>query len=473
MKTQSKIALLISLSILIFSSASAETTPKYTQVATGQVKSYDNDGVEIKDVKQGDPFYGQDAHYTKGAAMAYRDNGDGTITDLNTGLTWQKEPPTKGFTWQEAHDYCEALELGGHSDWRLPSAKELFSISDFSQGWPYLNADYFMLVNNERVGKDEQYWTSNKYLGSIARGGHNGAFGVNHATGHIKTYSGGGGQGRGGEGAPQGGGPQGDHIRGQAGPPSQGQGRPQGGPPPQGQGNAPDFQTMLATFDKDKDGKLSEEEFKAAQAARPQRGQGGGPRGGSAQGGVRRNPAAKQVRAVRGTPYGVNQFVDNGDGTITDKATGLMWAKEDSQKGMDWQSALQYAENSELAGHSDWRLPNVKELQGIVNYDRAPNSSDPSKEGPAIDPIFQCSDFVNAKGVKDYPYFWSSTSALFRRESPHFYAWYVAFGRAVNATGEDSHGAGGVRFDTKKEGGPAGEDAGRVFNHVRIVRDSK
>ncbi len=208
--------------------------------------------------------------------------------------------------------------------------------------------------------------------------------------------------------------------------------------------------------------------MRAQMSRRPQ----GGPPGQNA-GGMRRNPAAKQVRAVRGTPYGINKFVDNGDGTITDQATGLMWAKVDSQKGMDWASALAYAENATLAGHSDWRLPNVKELQGIVNYDRAPNSSDPSKEGPAIDPIFQCSDFVNAKGVKDYPYFWTSTSARFRKGSDFFYAWYVAFGRAVNGQGEDSHGAGAVRFDTKHKDGPAGEDAGRVYNYVRIVRDAK
>ncbi len=480
---------------MIISPTWAETSLSYPQVATGQVKTYDSNGEELSGLKEGDSFYGQDGHYAKGAKMSFKDNGDGTITDLNTGLTWQKEPPTKGYSWQEAHDYCENLELGGHSDWRLPSAKELFSISDFSEGWPYVDSEYFKLVNNERVGKDEQYWTSNKYLGSIARGGHNGAFGVNHATGHIKTYSAGGqgggreggrarpqgggreggarpqGGGREGGGArPQGGGPQGDHVMGgERRGPSRGQGenssgtsRPQGPPPQRGEQN---MQQLMERFDIDKDGKLNEEELIAMQAANASRG--------PSAGGARRNPAAKQVRAVRGTPYGQNKFVDNGDGTISDKGTGLMWAKLDSKEGMDWQSALKYAESSELAGFTDWRLPNVKELQGIVDYNRAPNSSDPSKEGPAIDPIFECSDFTNAQGVKDYPYFWSSTSALFRKGTPHYYAWYVAFGRAVNKTGEDSHGAGGVRFDTKHKDGPAGEDAGRVFNYVRIVRDMK
>ena len=45
-----------------------------------------------------------------------------------------------------------------------------------------------------------------------------------------------------------------------------------------------------------------------------------------------------------------------------------------------------------------------------------------------------------------------------------------ALGYAVDAEGNDSHGAGAVRFDTKEEGGPAGEEPERVFNFVRLVR---
>ncbi len=79
------------------------------------------------------------------------------------------------------------------------------------------------------------------------------------------------------------------------------------------------------------------------------------------------------MRYVRGNPaYGRNDFHDNGDGTITDHATGLMWQKVDSGQGMDWGHALSYAANLKLAGHTDWRLPNAKELQSIVDYTRIP-----------------------------------------------------------------------------------------------------
>ena len=57
-------------------------------VDTGQTRCYNNSG-EIHYPETGKPFYGQDAQY-EGNVMSYRDNGDGTVTDLNTGLVWSK-----------------------------------------------------------------------------------------------------------------------------------------------------------------------------------------------------------------------------------------------------------------------------------------------------------------------------------------------------------------------------------------------
>ena len=70
---------------------------------------------------------------------------------------------------------------------------------------------------------------------------------------------------------------------------------------------------------------------------------------------------------VRGNPgYGQNEFQDNGDGTITDRATTLVWSKAESGKGMNLQKALAWVQtqNSEqFLSHDNWRLPGVKELQ--------------------------------------------------------------------------------------------------------------
>jgi len=169
--------------------------------------------------------------------------------------------------------------------------------------------------------------------------------------------------------------------------------------------------------------------------------------------------AAKYVRCVSGDDYGINEVTHNGDGTVTDAATGLMWAQEDSAEGMDWESALAWAATANeenYLGYSDWRVPDVKELQSIVDYSGA---------YPAIDnDLFMITD--------EDSYFWSSTSACFSPEDPgYYYAWYVAFGYAVAGEGNDTHGAGAVRFDTKAEGGPAGEEPERIFNYVRLVRD--
>ena len=181
----------------------------------------------------------------------------------------------------------------------------------------------------------------------------------------------------------------------------------------------------------------------------------------------------KYVRAVRGGEYGTNSYMYNGDGTITDRSTGLMWSQSDNGKGLEWEDALVYAETSELSGYTDWRLPNIKELQAVVDYSRSPTATDGANIGPAIDPLFTVSQITSEAGYDDYPYYWSSTSAYFSTESPgYYYGWYVAIGRAVNDEGEDFHGAGAVRFDTKYEGGAASEDAERYYNYVLLVRDA-
>jgi hypothetical protein len=127
---------------------------------TGQTKCYDN-GVEIPCPQPGEPFYGQDGTY-RGPQPAYQDNGNGTVTDLNTGLMWQQGDSQNvgfGFTWQEAMDYCLALDLDGHTDWRLPTRHELVSLVDINSVWPnpYINTTYFPECHS--IG----YWTSSTY----------------------------------------------------------------------------------------------------------------------------------------------------------------------------------------------------------------------------------------------------------------------------------------------------------------------
>ena len=179
------------------------------------------------------------------------------------------------------------------------------------------------------------------------------------------------------------------------------------------------------------------------------------------------------VICCRGNPqYGKNDFHDNGDGMIVDRATGLVWQKNDSGKGLNWEQALAYAAN--LKG--GWRLPNAKELQSIVDYTRI----------PAIQSVFQSSTLPD----HNHPFYWTSTTHL---DGPPDRqggaAVYVSFGRALGwmqfppGVGDyrllDVHGAGAQRSDPKTGNpadfphgrGPQG-DVIRIFNFVRCVRNS-
>jgi hypothetical protein len=180
------------------------------------------------------------------------------------------------------------------------------------------------------------------------------------------------------------------------------------------------------------------------------------------------------VRCVRGNlAYGVNLFQNNNDGTISDLATGLMWPQADNGTGMDWEHALAYAQsqnNANYLGHNDWRLPDTKELQSLVDYTRSPGATNAANAGPAINALFSSTGILNDGGKADYPYYWTSTSAIPKANGTYAFAWYVAFGRAEDGNGEDLHGAGAVRFDAKILGNGQAEE--RVLNYVRLVRNT-
>ena len=104
------------------------------------------------------------------------------------------------------------------------------------------------------------------------------------------------------------------------------------------------------------------------------------------------------VRAVRDISIPTtlaNHYTDNGDGTITDNLTQLVWQKVPNTNALTWEQAIAYAEGLTLAGASDWRLPNVKELQSL---------NDESVTNPSVN-----TTYFSAIGVK---YYWSSTTLL-------------------------------------------------------------
>ncbi|MEN8226842.1 MAG: DUF1566 domain-containing protein [Bacteroidota bacterium] len=373
-----------------------EAVPTFTYriVETGVTACYNN-FQKIDKPSLGDPFYGQDGNY-RGFNAAYEDNGDGTVTDKITGLMWQQEMGVKA-SFKIAKSSVPKMNLGGYTDWRLPTAKELYSLIRFTGkngGTPassilFINSDYFIqpwgdTTSGERY-IDAQTWSATEYVGTTMNNDET-VFGVNFVDGRIKGY--------------------------------------------------PKFIP------------------------------------GTSQ------PNEMYFRMVRGNPsYGFNDFIDHSDGTISDLATGLMWQQADDGTPRDWEEALAYAETLEHAGHSDWRLPNAKEMQSIVDYSRAPDITG----SPAIDPMFYCTEIDDPEGNGgQYPYYWTGTTHL-DGPDPESAAVYIAFGEAQGWMQDqlmDLHGAGAQRSDPKSGDpgdypsywGPQG-DVRYVYNYVRCVRD--
>ena len=128
------------------------------------------------------------------------------------------------------------------------------------------------------------------------------------------------------------------------------------------------------------------------------------------------NPAYKYhsqeplyVRAVRGiTNESQNHFINNGNNTITDTDTNLMWSRTSSNLKMNWEDAISYSNSLSLAGYTDWRLPNQKELLSIVDY---------SEYMPSLD--------GNFSSLSEVAY-WTSTTC--GEEGSNSYAFRVEFG---------------------------------------------
>jgi len=88
-----------------------------------------------------------------------RDAATGIVTDNKTGLQWQDNEVGSTASWQGAIDRCEALELGGYSDWRLPNINELKSIVDRSKINPAIKDGF----EHTASGYYGYYWSSTTY----------------------------------------------------------------------------------------------------------------------------------------------------------------------------------------------------------------------------------------------------------------------------------------------------------------------
>jgi len=102
---------------------------------------------------------------------------------------------------------------------------------------------------------------------------------------------------------------------------------------------------------------------------------------------------------MAGAVMAAEQCVDNGNGTVTDNSSGLMWQKETAGP-MNWNDATSYAAGLNLGGKPGWRLPTKDELIGLCNYS-------------------PCKSKMTVRSS----YYWSSTTYAYDTH----YAWLVSF----------------------------------------------
>lgn len=130
--------------------------------------------------------------------------------------------------------------------------------------------------------------------------------------------------------------------------------------------------------------------------------------------------SGRHVLCARGAQYGpFDNFSDNSNGTVTDAVTGLMWQHGETGS-TSWYSALSSCSTLSFGGYSDWRLPNIKELESLTDDGR-------------YDPAIDTKHFPDSNGSSC----WSSTSYA---DYPGF-AWYVSMGSGgVNYTDNEISG---------------------------------
>jgi hypothetical protein len=380
-------------------------------VDTGQNQCYNASGAAATCPAEGSALFGQDAQYA-GNPPSYTDNGDGTITDNVTGLMWQQSPDTNGDSRIDAADKLTY-------DAALARTKTL-TLSGYND-WrlPTIKELYSLILFDGIDPSGLESSSAVTLMPFVDTRYFDFAYGDTAAGERI--------------------------IDAQFASSTKYVSTTMNG-------NETLFGVNLA------DGRI--------------KGYPTGPMRGQTEG------KGFFVLYVRGnTAYGRNDLVDNGNGMISDNATGLMWSQDDSGTGLNWEEALAWVvqKNAEnYLGYNDWRLPNVKELQSIVDYNRSPDTTGSA----AIDPVFNVTAITNEAGQTDYPAYWSSTTHANFRNGMN--AAYVSFGRSMgymNNAWIDVHGAGAQRSDPKTGDpgnwptghGPQG-DAIRIYNYIRLVR---
>jgi len=135
------------------------------------------------------------------------------------------------------------------------------------------------------------------------------------------------------------------------------------------------------------------------------------------------------------------KYKDNGDGTITDLVTGLMWEKKSSDGGLhdkentypwstslnhetiwDWLDDVNAEGGTGFARHRDWRIPNARELMSIVNFE---------KTSPSVSSVFNTNcgndSTVFTGSCIGEGYYWSSSTVAGNQTNAWMFDFYAVY----------------------------------------------
>ncbi len=132
-----------------------------------------------------------------------------------------------------------------------------------------------------------------------------------------------------------------------------------------------------------------------------------------------------------GAPWPSPRFVNNGDGTVTDNLTGLMWLQNASAFGFkDWNTAIDTCDGLVFADYDDWRLPSLAELESLVDFSQSQPIVPAGHPFTGVQSSYYWSGTTYAADTNRawYVYFYSSGNVFADGKTDTWYIWPVRGG---------------------------------------------